>query len=415
MEKLLVDRLWHDFFVLILAVLVIIGVFAGQGLLIGLAAMGVLAYAVSWLWNKLSLEDVHYEREVSQRRVFIGEETTLTVSLVNRKPVPLGRLDIEDETPDEIEIEGAETVRGSNPKTSMMVHRTSLAWYERVRWEYKVKCENRGFYRIGPARLKSGDLFGFFGSEKELAVNDYLLVYPRIVPLPEMGMPAARPLGETRGGIAIFQDESRPSGLREYEVGDPLKIVDWKATARMQQLQVRTYEPSSSFTVILVVAVDTSERLWEGYSPVNLERVITTAASVASYATERQYSVGLFSNGTPILADRPMRLDAASAPEQLTIILETLATIMPLSVGPMAPQLAENARRFPMGSTLVVISALLQDEMVDAIEELQRQGYRVVVIYVGDGEPPVMPERVILHDLRAYFEDLELASEFGPK
>ena len=74
--------------------------------------MGVLAYAVSWLWNKLSLEDVHYEREVSQRRVFIGEETTLTVSLVNRKPVPLGRLDIEDETPDEIEIEGAETVRG---------------------------------------------------------------------------------------------------------------------------------------------------------------------------------------------------------------------------------------------------------------------------------------------------------------
>ena len=94
----------------------------------------------------------------------------------------------------------------------MMVHRTSLAWYERVRWEYTVKCENRGFYRIGPARLKSGDLFGFFGSEKELAVNDYLLVYPRIVPLPEMGMPAARPLGETRGGIAIFQDESRAVG-----------------------------------------------------------------------------------------------------------------------------------------------------------------------------------------------------------
>ena len=93
------------------------------------------------------------------------------------------------------------------------------------------------------------------------------------------------------------------------------------------------------------------------------------------------------------MADRPMRLDAASAPEQLTIILETLATIMPLSVGPMAPQLAENTRRFPMGSTLVVISALLQDEMVDAIEELQRQGYRVVVIYVGDGEIPVMPDR----------------------
>ncbi len=408
------NNIWHDIWIAMFVLLIIVGVFAGQGLVIALGVMGLIVAGVSWVWNRLSLEEVYYERTIEQPRVFIDEETSMTISVVNRKPLPLGKLSVVDEVPDEIEVAEARVAVSSSPNSKMIIHSTSLAWYERIRWEYKIKGNRRGFYRIGPARMESGDLFGFFESNKPIDRNDYLLVYPRIVSLPDLGMPAVRPLGETRGGIRIFQDESRPSGLREYHVGDPLKIVDWKATARMQSLQVRTFEPSSSFTVILVVLVETSERTWQGYSPTNLERVITSAASVASYATERQYSVGLFSNGTPILADRPMRLDPARNPEQLTIILEALATIRPLAIGPMAPQLGQNARRFPIGSTLVIIAAILTQDMVSVISDLRVRGHRMVVIFVGDSDPPDMPDGVLLHDLRRYFENLELASEFGP-
>ena len=397
------------------ALLIVVGIFAGQGLVIGLGVMGLIVAGVSWVWNRLSLEEVHYERTIEQPRVFIDEETNMTISVVNRKPLPLGKLSVVDEIPEEVEVAEAKVAVSSSPNTNIIMHSTSLAWYERIRWEYKIKGHSRGFYRIGPARMESGDLFGFFESHKPVERNDYLLVYPKIVPLPELGMPAVRPLGETRGGIRIFPDESRPSGLREYEVGDPLKIVDWKATAKTQSLQVRTFEPSSAFTVILVVLVETSERTWQGYSPVNLERVITSAASVASYATERQYSVGMFSNGTPILAERPMRLNPSSNPDQLTIILEALATIRPLAIGPMAPQLEQNSRRFPLGSTLVVIAAILTDDMMLVISDLRAKGHRMVVIFVGDTDPPDMPEGVLLHDLRRYFENLELASEFGPR
>ena len=408
------DRFWHDIWILMFAVLIGVGVFAGQGIIVGMGVMGLIVAGASWLWNRLSLEEVRYERKVGQSRVFMGEETTLSVSIVNRKPIPLGRVDVEDEFPEEIEIVGGETVESPNPKTMVLRHHTSMSWYERVHWSYTIRCGARGFYRLGPVRMESGDLFGFFESRKIETSGDYLMVYPRVVPLPEMGLPAARPLGETRGGISIFQDPSRPWGLREYAVGDPMKIVDWKATARMRQLQVRTFEPSSTFTVMLVVLVETSERSWEGYSPANLERVITAAASVASYAAERQYSVGMFSNGTPILSDRPMKLPAASGPEQLTIILEALATIRPMPIGPMAPQLAQNLRQFPIGATLVIVAAILSDEMMGVVGDLRRQGYRIVVIFVGDSDPPPMPEGAALHDLRAFFENLEFAVEFKP-
>lgn len=408
------DRFWHDIWILMFAALILIGVFAGQGIIVGMGVMGLIVAGASWLWNRLSLEEVRYERKVAQSRVFMGEKTTLSVSVVNRKPVPIGRVDIEDEFPEEIEIEDAETVESPNPKTMVLRHHTSMSWYERVNWSYTIRCGARGFYRLGPVKMESGDLFGFFESRKTETSGDYLMVYPKVVDLPEMGMPAARPLGETRGGISIFQDPSRPSGLRDYAVGDPMKIVDWKATARMRQIQVRTFEPSSSFTVVLVVVVETSERSWEGYSPTNLERVITAAASVASYAAERQYAVGLFSNGTPILSDRPMKLPASSGPEQLTIILEALATVRPLPIGPMAPQLAQNLRQFPIGATLVVVAAILSDDMMSVIADLRRQGHRVTVIFVGDSDPPPMSEGVALHDLRAFFEDMEFGVEFKP-
>ena len=120
-------------------------------------------------------------------------------------------------------------------------------------------------------------------------------------------------------GSRIFEDPARPSGIREYRQGDPLKIVDWMATARLQSLHVRSFEPTSTTTVMLVVAVETMSRRWEGYSRVFLNRVVTAAASVASYSAERGYVLGLFSNGSPILADRPMKVPPSRSPEQLNI------------------------------------------------------------------------------------------------
>ena len=408
-------RLWHDLWIGLFVILIVVGVFSGHGILIGFAAMGLLVAGVSWLWDRMALEDVTYERTLSQNRVFMGEEVTLTVAVTNGKPVPLARLSVQDTIPLEVEVLDAETSGSSSPNSQTLRHLTSVAWYERIRWEYKVKSAHRGLHMLGPAQVESGDLFGFFSSEKSFSERDYLLVYPTVVPLAELGFPASRPLGDTGGGNRMFEDASRPFGLREYRLGDPMKTVDWKATARMQQLQVRTFEPSTSFTVVLVVDVDTTAHYWEGYSAANLERITVAGASVASYAAEQGYNLGLFSNGTPMLADRPMKIAPSQSPDQLTIILEALATIRPMAMGQMWAQLAQNSREFPLGATLVLVTAFFQPEMAEVVRTLKSRGYRLVVVHVGDGECPQMPEGVVVHELRAYFEGIEYAGSFAPR
>ncbi|HIN73070.1 MAG TPA: hypothetical protein EYM98_10910 [Dehalococcoidia bacterium] len=128
-----------------------------------------------------------------------------------------------------------------------------------------------------------------------------------------------------------------------------------------------------------------------------------------------QYSFGLFSNGTPILADRPMKVPPARSAEQLTVILEALATIRPLPIGPMAPQLTLYSRQFPIGATLVITVALINDDLKESIADLKRQGYKLVVVFVGDKDCPELPEGVMVYDLKEYFDRLEASSEFGPR
>ena len=104
-------------------------------------------------------------------------------------------------------------------------------------------------------------------------------------------------------------------------------------------MHVRTFDPSTTTTVIVVSAVETMKRRWEGYSKLYLNRIITASASVAAYAFEKGYKIGLFSNGTPIVSDRPLKIPPSSAPEQLNIMLEALATIRPFESAPISNRL----------------------------------------------------------------------------
>ena len=64
----MVKKVWNDCWVLIIIALVIIGIFSGQGLILGLSVMSLVVVFVAWLWNKVSLENVEYIRVIPQKQ-----------------------------------------------------------------------------------------------------------------------------------------------------------------------------------------------------------------------------------------------------------------------------------------------------------------------------------------------------------
>ncbi len=399
--------IWHDFWIGFFAVVIAIGFFMGQGVVIAFGTMGVLSGAVSLAWNRLSLDEVVYERRLDHHRAFLGEEIELSISLMNGKPLPLPWIRVSDELPDELRVVAGDVPSNIRPKITALHHQTSLAWYERIRWRYRIKCEERGLFAIGPANIQSGDPFGFLKSRMTAETVSHILVYPRVYPLEKLGITAHRPLGDVKGQTQIFTDPSKPMGVRDYRSGDPMKSIDWKSTARAQSLQVRRYEPSSSFLALLVVAVDTTSPYWGPYARENLDRVVTAAASVASYCAERRHSIGLFSNDMPTRTDRMMTVAPGHGREQFSEVLAALAGLRAYAIRPMHEHLSQNSRRFPYGSTLVIVTAFMPPQFGQVIDDLARRGHKIVVVYVGRGACPPLSGDVIVHSIRERLDRLE--------
>ena len=369
------------------AILILAGLLASQSLLI---VAGVIVLAI-WLtgkqWPRFAFRRVSYRRRLARRRAFIGDLVDYYITVENGKLLPMIWLDISDAFPIGLHTSGAYQ-RGVGAEAELD-HRitTSLLPYQRVTWRYRVRCRARGNHRIGPARLRSGDLFGFNSAELNVPDVAYLLVYPRLVDLRRLMVPWEQPLGIARGRRRIQDDPSRFVGLRDYLPTDPLKHIDWKATARHGRLETRIFEPAATHSMLIALNARTGDAAWQGSNRRLFERAVTVAASVAEYAEREHYSFGLVSNAVASYSSKWLSVAAGSGRLQLEAVLEALAMAGPFWVAELSAVLRTEAQRLPSDATVVVITAILTPSVAQETAEIRRRGHRVAVFYAGDGEP----------------------------
>jgi uncharacterized protein (DUF58 family) len=389
--------------------LVFIGIVGSIEPLIGLGVLLFFAGALARFWSKHALDNVRYDRVIPEPRAFAGEPMSVTLRLVNDKVLPVPWLEVRDTFPENM-LEDEHLSPASFPNYVTLSRSSYLAWYERINWLLKFDAPARGYYPLGPARLSASDLFGFFPVDRDESGRDALIIYPRVYPLADLGLPARRPFGERKGYERIFEDASRIAGQREYQPGDPLRRIDWKASARAGSLQSRVYEPSSTHHLLVAVNVHTLPHSWQGYIPDLLERLLSAAASVASYGIEAGYSVGLIANGSFPDSDRPLRVPVGRSTDQLIRILEALAVIGPMTLVPLETLLDREAQSFPYGATLVCVSARMDTSLASSLVRISDAGHAVSVLSLADGEFDEDLGRIAVHNISNVMKSLEARS-----
>ena len=390
--------------------LVVVGLASGSSLLAGMGFVGVVVAGGSWLWSRVSLQRLVYERHLSRSRAFPGDVLELNIAITNRKWLPATWVRVQDEIPEGLEIIADSRQVISGQRVSALVHTTSLSAFERVRWTYQVRASQRGLYRVGPEMTRSGDPFGFFPREQRGGSREALLVYPQPVPLPDLRLPAKWPVGDRPGVQQIHGDPSRPAGTREYEPGDPWRLVDWKASARRGGLHVKVLEPGASVLTVVVTNIATVADPSGGYIALHLERLATVSASLAQDALTAGQSVGLETNGKSLLFERPMSVGLGRSHQHLILILEALAMLGPFVSAPIEETLLSARRRLPTGVTMVLVTAIMTPGLAHALELLQREGRDPVVAWVADRAPEGMPAGVVWRDLAPYLASLEVSA-----
>lgn len=241
-------------------------------------------------------------RRAEPTRVQAGQPAWLTLQLSNATRLRTGLLLVEDTLPYQLGgpprfvIDG---LRGGGSRTL----------------RYQVSTADRGKYTVGPLRVRVADSFGLVAINRSFASVAVLTVTPRIVPLPQPP-PGGNWLGDSEQGRrnigAGGEDDVAP---RPYQVGDGLRRVHWRSTARHGELMVRREERHWRNTASLFL--DTRRAAFG--SGAVFEFAVTAAASVGTHLARQG-------------VDGRLVTDAGAIPGQATFretLLDTLAVVRP--------------------------------------------------------------------------------------
>jgi uncharacterized protein (DUF58 family) len=220
-----------------------------------------------------------------------------------------------------------------------------------VRAAYRIPTTRRGRFRLGPLVAAVTDPFGIAQREWPVAATADVVVCPRVHPIVAPGAGSGRrpgpdPAASVRGLVHDERGEFRT--LRDYEVGDELRRVHWRSTARTGRLVVRQDEAPWLPRVSVVLDVRT-----DGYDERSFEVAVEAAASIATaLRRERRPTTLLTGAGLSLTGT------GADAPHAL---LEQLATLEPGGPDRFEHVLARLRHRSDSGLVLAIVGRLDAD------------------------------------------------------
>jgi uncharacterized protein (DUF58 family) len=263
------------------------------------------------LWARLSPAGIRCTLMLEKNRVFAGDKLLLKTRAENGKFLPV-RLEVE------IPVDGfSHTFRNEAP----LEGQESLLWYQMTGFQWEFTAATRGILEIGPLKILTGDLFGFFQKERETGEVLQAVVYPRLVPLGSFSLPRRDFFG-VPGGESPVDDPVYILGTTDYQNGRPAKYIHWKASARHHRLQEKVFESTEQEKILLAVDVDLFVK---AEAENEFERTLEVVASMAVRLDRQGCAVGLLTNGVT-RGSSPV-VPISRSPQQLSDILEALARL----------------------------------------------------------------------------------------
>lgn len=293
-------------------------------------------YAAAYLWVRSQAQAVTFVRW-RQGAVFVaGDVLREDFELINQSRVPVLWAEFID----------ASDLPGYHPGS--VVAAPAAGSY---RWWMEVECAQRGVFRLGPHYLRLGDPFGLFSTEIRYDRSETVLIYPRVVQLPQVELP--------RGSAGGAAPRRRPllgvlpaASVRDYVQGDSMRHIAWTATAHRSHLMVKELELEPSGDVWIILDLQASVQRGEG--PLStLEYSIILAASMAAemVSGRERRAVGLLTaSGNQVIALPPQPGQA-----QLWAIMAALAPAQPTQWS-LAELLQRNLAFLGRRHTLIVIT-----------------------------------------------------------
>lgn len=250
-------------------------------LLLGLAAL-------FFGWNALYALLWHKKIAVSfsflQQFVYAGEQTQMTERVENGKRFPIPVLEVAFQVDRGLSFPGDKNVSVSDFTYKRDVF--ALLGRQRITRTLTVDCQKRGVYQIDRASLTAFSLLQERRFSTELPADASLYVYAARADVSDIMTVCERLMGNLQCAKRLYEDPFAFAAIREYTPTDPIKSINWKASAKTGNLMVNAYESTRT------------ERLWifldlEDRGILKQEALIEASISIAASLSQKMIGQGM--------------------------------------------------------------------------------------------------------------------------
>ena len=263
-------------------------------------------------------------------------------------------------------------------------HRLDLPAGERRRLASVAVPTRRGDRLAGQVTVRSVGPLGLAARQRSLTAPGRVRVLPPFTSRKHLpGKLAA--LRELDGRSAVRQrgQGTEFDSLREYVDGDDVRAIDWRATARRQQVVVRTWRPERDRRVLLVLDTSRTSASRVGDEP-RLDAAMDAALLLAALANKAGDRVDL------VAVDREVRsrVTGRTGTALLPALVDAMAPLEPVLVEADWPRIVAEVRtRVPQRALVVLLTPLdaaaIEEGLLPVASQLASR-HTVVVASVAD-------------------------------
>lgn len=199
--------------------------------------------------------------------------------------------------------------------------------------------------------LRAYGPLGLAARQRRVAVPGSVRVLPAFTSRRFLPEKLAR-LRQLDGAVLMRQrgPGSEFDSLRSYVLGDDVRAIDWRATARSRDVVVRTWRPERDRQIVLAIDTGRASAARLGDAP-RLDAALDACLLLAAVAARAGDRVGLVAADVAVRA----RLGSTSGPDVLPSVAEALTPLQPALVETDPQLLAAQVLRQASKRALVVL------------------------------------------------------------
>ncbi|WP_350345168.1 DUF58 domain-containing protein [Proteinivorax tanatarense] len=313
---------------------------------------------------------------VGKKRFFAGDDMEIKVKLKNKIYIPIFLPEIVDSLPLSYKLR-------HNEKNDVKAVLPLVAKEKSLK--YCLYNIPRGQLLFSDINISKKDLFGFVEMKKHIKRTESVLVYPKYTIVNPESIVGIRQQCQGEKKQYKKQDTSQITGLREYQHGDKLSLVHWKASAKNNILMSKEFTPKLSRKSYLIL--DCFKGVGNEKDSIDLfELSVSVAASIT-------YAFGNSNEPFSLLMNNNYRweVDKRKPGQFLSQAMRKLAFVQKDGSVPIEVFCDKNSFRFEKGTNVIIVSESFDTKLRKVIAKLLNKKVLVKVFIIGDKKGVNLP------------------------